>query len=304
LHGLNINKKINIILEKNIMPFQLQQLCFTIIDNQYETAAKILDDAQALAVSLTDAEDYPVYEPEPDSVAVWKKIDIHALFPLETDLTAVITDLDIDTYTIEKIEDKAWERVCMDLFHPVKFGEKLWICPSWEKVSEPGACVVMLDPGLAFGTGSHATTQLCLEWLAAQDIKNKIVIDYGCGSGILGIAAAKMGAACVYAVDIDPQALDAVQENAARNHIPIHAFLPEHCPDIQADILIANILATPLIHLAPRLISYLNIQGKLVLSGILDEQKESVQDAYDPYIQFQPPVVKETWVRLEGLRVH
>lgn len=282
----------------------LKQLKFTISDSEYIHISEMLENMGALAVTLTDAEDQPIYEPDLNTIPVWKKSQITALFSPETQLDLIIKNLNIAIYTIEKIEDKAWERVCMDQFHPVCFGKKLWICPSWHEISEPDAVIVSLDPGLAFGTGSHSTTKLCLEWLALHhnEIKNKIIIDYGCGSGILGIAAAKLGAAQVYAVDIDPQALLATQENAVRNQLSLPTLKPEQLEDIQADIIIANILANPLITLAPTLLSHLKPNGHLVLSGILVQQSDDVQKAYQSMINFDSPMIEDEWVRLSGVK--
>ena len=189
----------------------------------------------------------------------------------------------------------------MDQFHPMRFGEKLWICPSWHEVNDPNAVIVKLDPGLAFGTGSHATTKLCLTWLATHDLKNKIIIDYGTGSGILAIAAMKLGAKKVYAIDIDTQALQAVEENAKNNNVPIEICTPDKLTkNIKADIILANILANPLIALAPVFLSHLKQDAQIVLSGILVSQIDEVKHAYEPQIIFDTPVVEEEWGRLSG----
>jgi ribosomal protein L11 methyltransferase len=268
-----------------------QQIRLTISASEYESLCESLEQLGALSITLMDAEDNPIFEPEPGTMPIWEKAILLALFDEKADL---------NNYAVEIIEDKAWERECMDLFHPMRFGEKLWICPSWHEVNEPDAVIVKLDPGLAFGTGSHATTKLCLTWLATHDLKNKIIIDYGTGSGILAIAAMKLGAKKVYAVDIDTQALQAVEENAQDNNIELDICTPENLPNIKADIIVANILANPLIALASVLLSHLKNPGELVLSGILVSQFESVKHAYEPTINFETPIVEEDWVRLSG----
>ncbi|MDX2163926.1 MAG: 50S ribosomal protein L11 methyltransferase [Gammaproteobacteria bacterium] len=270
-----------------------QQIRLTIGSNEYESVCETLDALGALSITLMDAEDNPIFEPEPGTQPLWEKAILLALFDDKADLK---------NYAVEIIEDKIWQRECMDQFHPMRFGENLWICPSWHEINEPNAVIIKLDPGLAFGTGSHSTTKLCLTWLATHDIKNKIVLDYGTGSGILAIAAMKLGAKKVYAVDIDTQALQAVEENAAHNNVDIQACTPDKLPDIQADVIIANILANPLISLAPKISSYLNKTGKLVLSGLLVSQIDEVKHAYEPEIIFDTPVVDEDWVRLSGTR--
>lgn len=270
-----------------------QQIRLTIDATEYDSVCETLEQLGALSITLMDAEDNPIFEPEPGTHPVWQKAILIALFDEHTDLK---------NYAVEIIEDKAWERECMDQFHPMRFGKHLWICPSWHHVDEPDAIVVKLDPGLAFGTGSHPTTKLCLTWLANHDLRHKILIDYGTGSGILAIAAMKLGAKAVYAVDIDTQALQAVEENARENHVNIITCTPDTLPAVHADILIANILANPLMTLAPTLLSHLNTSGELVLSGILVSQIDDVKNAYEPVIIFDTPHVDEDWVRLSGTR--
>ena len=179
-------------------------------------------------------------------------------------------------HRFEILEDKDWVREWMDQFHPVQFGARLWICPSWLTPPEPTAINVMLDPGLAFGTGTHATTALCLEWLDSAPLSGKLVIDYGCGSGILGIAALKLGGNKTYAIDIDPQALLATRQNAEQNQITdqqLEVYYPQSCPLDMADILIANILAGPLASLAQTLNSLIRPGGLLALSGVLEHKR-------------------------------
>jgi ribosomal protein L11 methyltransferase len=277
-----------------------KQLRFTTLGSEVNSISELLESEEVLSISLLDAEDQPIYEPDPNTLPIWDKTIVTALFSEDKDLTSLIQTLKLEQYSIEKIEDQAWERACMDQFHPMRFGKKLWICPSWHKIAEPDAVIVMLDPGLAFGTGTHATTKLCLEWLASENIKNKTIIDYGSGSGILGIAALKLGASKVYAVDIDLQAREATEENAERNNVSLKAYSPAEFSPLKADILIANILANPLIELAPLFLSYLKLNSQIVLSGILPDQIISVQKAYESLIEFNPPFIEEGWVRLTG----
>lgn len=213
---------------------------------------------------------------------------------------------DLAKARVEILEDKDWEREWMENFHPMQFGQRLWICPSWRDVPDPEAVNVMLDPGLAFGTGTHPTTALCLTWLDGQELGGQTVIDYGCGSGILGIAALKLGAGRVIGVDIDPQAIEASRENAARNGVEngVELYLPADRPQLQADVLVANILAGPLRELASDIASLVKPGGRLALSGILATQAEEVRAAYLPWFEMDAPVEQEEWVRLSGIRKH
>lgn len=193
----------------------------------------------------------------------------------------------------------------MENFHPMRFGERLWICPSWRDVPDPSAVNVMLDPGLAFGTGTHPTTALCLEWLDSLDLAGKTVIDFGCGSGILAIAALKLGAARAIGIDIDPQAIQASRDNARRNGVEdrLALFLPQDKPNgLHADVVVANILAGPLRELAP-LISILPAKGGVIgLSGILASQAESVCEAYQEIFSLEPIAEKAEWCRITGTK--
>jgi len=212
----------------------------------------------------------------------------------------------LPTYQLEILEDKDWERAWMENFHPMSFGKRLWICPSWCNPVEPEAVNLLLDPGLAFGTGTHPTTSLCLKWLDSFNIENKIVIDYGCGSGVLGVAALLLGAKHMYGVDNDPQALIASKENAKRNGLPeekISLHLPDNMPNIQADIMMANILAQPLINLASHLANLTRPGGSIILSGILEEQAEAVSHAYSHWFQMTTPIADEGWIRLRGQKI-
>ncbi|GAM59686.1 ribosomal protein L11 methyltransferase [Vibrio ishigakensis] len=229
--------------------------------NAEQIGDMLMEQTGALSITFLDAKDTPVFEPLPGETRLWGETDILALYDAEADTSWIIEQakasnlLDADfAYKVEQIEDKDWEREWMDNFHPMKFGERLWICPSWRDIPEPDAVNVMLDPGLAFGTGTHPTTSLCLEWLEGLDLEGKTVIDFGCGSGILAIAAIKLGAAKVIGIDIDPQAIIASEANAERNGVKdqLELFLPQDQPqDLIADVVVANILAGPLRDLSP-----------------------------------------------------
>ena len=268
-----------------------------------------LSECGANAVTFQDNADQPIYEPEIGSTPLWQATNVIALFEADSDTENIVVKLTqlmapeaIPPYRIEAVEDKDWVREWMDNFHPMCFGKQLWICPSWHEPPNPNAINILLDPGLAFGTGTHPTTALCLNWLDRAQVKDKVVIDYGCGSGILAIAAALLGAKQVIGVDIDPQALEATQANAERNGVVIETFLPADCPDITADLVIANILAGPLQTLAPTLIALSKPRSDIILSGILESQASSVSDAYQITFEMEASVLKDEWVRLVGHR--
>jgi ribosomal protein L11 methyltransferase len=203
------------------------------------------------------------------------------------------------------LEERDWVRAWMDNFHPMRFGRRLWICPTHCDPPEPAAVNIRLDPGLAFGTGTHPTTALCLDWLDGADLAGKSVLDYGCGSGILAIAAAKLGAKRVWAVDIDPQALLASDDNASENEVEdrIELFHPAELPtSLRVDVLLANILAGVLVRLAPEFGQRVKPGGRLALSGILEQHADVVQAVFSRDFAFDPPRRREDWVLLEGTR--
>ena len=209
------------------------------------------------------------------------------------------------THELEQIEDQDWERSWMDNFHPMRFGQRLWIVPSWHAAPEPDAVNLLLDPGLAFGTGTHPTTSLCLQWLDAQQLQGKTLIDFGCGSGILAIAGLLLGAEHAVGTDIDIQALEASRDNAQRNQIVDELFdlyLPENMPAEPADVLVANILAGPLVSLAPQLASLVKPGGLLALSGILAEQTDEILQAYQGDFELDPVAEQDGWIRVSGKR--
>ncbi|AZQ82986.1 MAG: 50S ribosomal protein L11 methyltransferase [Cognaticolwellia sp.] len=280
-----------------------------------ETAEKYSDWLSACgaqAVTFIDAKDTPIYEPLPgDEVIYWNNTVVMGLYDASHDMDKVLNylkgihpDKANMVYKLEQLEDKDWEREWMDNFHPMKFGQRLWICPSWRDVPDPTAVNVMLDPGLAFGTGTHPTTALCLTWLDGLDLEGKTVVDFGCGSGILSLAALKLGAKKVIGIDIDPQALQASLENAKRNQCEdrLELFLPKDQPEFKADVVVANILAGPLRELAPVIIEYVTSNGVLALSGVLEEQAEQLQTIYGEFCQMDAITVQDEWVRLSGVR--
>lgn len=273
--------------------------------------AEIFSSLGAVSVTYTDAADQPVYEPDPGETRIWNKTRVIALFEPDADMELVkslvplnLPSSPLEDWQLETLEDQVWERTWMKFYQPMKFGDRLWVCPTGQELAEPGTVCLTLDPGLAFGTGTHPTTALCLEWLSNNHLTGISVIDYGCGSGILAIAAILLGAKHAYAVDIDPQALTATRDNAQKNQIEnrISCFLPDQFSDITADIVLANILAKPLIELSPLISDLVKPAGKLILSGILEEQAESVKTAYTSYLSINPPVKMKEWCRLDGCK--
>ena len=211
----------------------------------------------------------------------------------------------IPSLKIEILEDKDWEREWMKSYKPMQFGNKLWVCPSWCDVPDPNAVNLMLDPGLAFGTGTHPTTELCLRWLDSINITDQEVTDYGCGSGILGVAALLLGAKSVLAVDIDTQALQATETNLLRNNLAtdrLQAYLPEDAPQLKTQVLVANILSGPLVELAPVIAERVSSNGLLALSGLLAEQEQEIIAAYSPWFTLDKAVELDGWIRVTGMR--
>lgn len=266
-------------------------------------------EAGALSVTLTDAADEPIFEPELGTTPLWPRVRISALFEAHADRAQILHSLTKflgrkpPAHTFTEIADRAWEREWLADFKPMRFGQRLWICPHEQSVAELDATVVRLDPGLAFGTGTHPTTALCLEWLDGAALAGSEIIDYGCGSGILAIAALKLGAQRALAVDHDPQALLATRENAERNGVEARIeVLSPQAPLPRVPVLIANILALPLIELAPRFANWIVTGGHIVLSGILAEQAEAVAAAYAESFAMESPALRGDWVRLHGVR--
>ena len=293
------------------------QLRFDVLLAQVEELENELLEMGASAVTLLDGADQPVLEPIRGTTPLWDHTQVMGLFEADSDVSALLAHITavyteksqpIPQAKAEILEDKDWEREWMQNFHPIACGEQLWITPSWREPPKPDAVNLLLDPGLAFGTGTHPTTFMCLQWLDAHiaEVKQALVVDYGCGSGILGIAALLLGARYFVGVDNDPQAITASRDNAQRNAIneqDYQVYLPQHYPAQQADIVLANILAGPLIELQAQIIASIKPGGLLVLSGILDNQYQQVMDAYQHAIKFDPIQTQEQWVRLSGRKI-
>jgi ribosomal protein L11 methyltransferase len=276
---------------------------------QAELALKQLG---ALAITLEDDKDHPVLEPGPGETPLWPNVHLRGLFESDVDRDHLIGALQglcgtarLEEFGWREVGDQDWERAWIDRFAPMKFGERLWIVPGGMEIpADPRNIEIRMDPGLAFGTGTHPTTALCLEWLDGQELDSLTVVDYGCGSGILGIAAALKGAARVLCVDNDPQALQATKDNAVRNGISavIETLGPNEYNPPSADVVVANILARPLISLAPVLLGSLREGGSLALSGILTSQAGEVLAAYRPELDGTGRQDREDWVLLHGRR--
>jgi ribosomal protein L11 methyltransferase len=257
-------------------------------NQELDLLSEELEKFGALSITLSDRNDDPILEPELGTTPLWPEVVIQALFSEAAQAEFIRDHLKHTrpslTCTVELLEDKEWEKVWMENFKPQRFGKRLWICPSWSTPPDPHAVNLMLDPGLAFGTGTHPTTSLCLTWLEQADLTHKSLIDYGCGSGILSLAALKLGAKKVYAVDIDTQALQATQNNASINKLDethLSITLPEDLTQ-PTDLLIANILLGPLIALKERFQELIKPKGQLIISGIIQEQAATLIEAYKP----------------------
>lgn len=264
----------------------------------------------AIAVSLADAGDEPLLEPAPGETPLWQAVRLQVLFDhaanpdMAAATLAAVLAIEPDAIAIQHVEDRAWEREWLKDFRPMRFGHRLWVAPAGQRPTGPAAVVLELDPGLAFGTGTHATTALCLEWLDRQVHGGEQVLDYGCGSGILALAALKLGAAWAVACDIDPQALTATRENASRNGLVAKVRVAES-PDAVVgdfDLVLANILARPLIELAPRLAMLCRAGGVVALAGMLARQAAEVAEAYRPWFDIAPESEREGWSLLAGRR--
>ncbi len=286
------------------------QLSVEVPADQAEIASEAFSAAGALSVTVLDAGDEPLFEPAPGETPLWSRNRIVALFGPETDVAQVVGHLrdmlpgESIVCHQERLEDRDWSNTWRDGFSAMQFGRRLWVCPVGELPPDPAATVVQMDPGLAFGTGTHVTTGLCLEWLDEHSPAGMQVLDYGCGSGILAIAACKLGADRVYAVDIDPQALQATRENALRNAVEgsLEVLLPGELATGPVDLVMANILANPLIGLSGQLAARVCTGGQLIMTGILKEQGAAVMSAYQDWFDFGTPVAREEWVLLEGIK--
>lgn len=292
------------------MPFL--QLTLDVGSNDPSVYEDILFDAGALSVTLEDAADTPILEPAPGATPLWPQVRLKALFAGTANPLAILTNFNqqgvrtLPQYRFETVADRAWEREWLKDFKPMRFGRHLWVCPGGQRPDDDAATIIELDPGLAFGTGTHPTTALCLEWLADGKAAQHDVIDYGCGSGILAIAALKLGAAQAVAYDIDAQAGIATRENARRNQVSerLRVLDPQEPPTVAVDVVLANILADPLCELAPALSELVRPAGRLVLSGLLQTQQDQVLAAYAQTFDFESAGIREDWVRLVGTRKH
>ena len=292
------------------------QIHITVQQSQVEICESLLLSLGAVSVTLDDAEDQALLEPLPGETPLWDKVIVTGIFqqdeeqPLDADALCQFIASQIEHTAIrsEVIEDQAWERAWMDYYEPIQVADNLWIVPEWLEAPNPEVTNIKLDPGLAFGTGNHASTFLCLQWLAGLDLKDKVVIDYGCGSGILGVAALLLGAKYVYATDIDPQAVLATKQNAELNGVADRLWvgLPEefeaHYQD-KTEILVANILAKPLMMLVETFYNLTVPNAQIALAGLIEEQIEDVKAAYAPYFEITGQQMREeNWCRLSGHR--
>ena len=286
------------------------QIRFAVLADHVDSISDFLMDIGCQSVTFSAAQEQKaIFELKPGDISYWPTSNCMGLFDAADDMDFVVRSLANHphlskdfAHTIEQVEDKDWEREWMDNFHPIKFGERLWICPSWREIPEPEACNVILDPGLAFGTGTHATTALCLKWLEGMDLTDKTVLDFGCGSGILAIAALKLGAKRAIGIDIDPKAITASQENAERNDVAdqIELYLPQDAPQFDTEVIVANILAGPLKELKEVICGYGHSGTLVALSGILAEQADDVAKAYEVLTELLPPEQEDEWVRING----
>lgn len=286
-----------------------------------EALSDALMDAGALSVSVEDADEgtdaeQPLFgEPgmEPEQAA-WERSRVVALASVGDDYAAIVAQAaakvrltPTPTYTLRDVADQDWVRLTQSQFEPIHIGKNIWVVPSWHDAPDPNGLILELDPGLAFGTGSHPTTRLCMEWLEAHAPQGLSVLDYGCGSGILAMVAKKLGAAEVIGVDIDPQAIESANDNSSRNHCEIEYYLPKKFDQTvqqqSFDIVVANILSGPLQQMAAMLSARVAQSGALVLSGVLAEQADAVIAAYAPFIPLTVWAEQEGWVALSGMRI-
>lgn len=290
-------------------PIAWWQISATVGEAQAEPLSELFMALGAVSSGLEDAGDQPLFEPKPGETPLWRMTRVTALFEAGGCDLAILQSVvverfgdDLRDWHCDVLQDQVWERAWMEHFKPMQFGRRLWICPTGYTPPDPTAVNVLLDPGLAFGTGTHPTTALCLEWLDSLPLQGRTVVDYGCGSGILAVAALKLGAREAFGVDIDPQALTSSADNARKNGVETALKLgyPADLPPDPADIVVANILAGPLVQLAPEILQRVRPGGWLALSGLLATQAEAVQKAYEAVIDFAPIKSREEWVLLSG----
>lgn len=293
------------------------QIHITVDQAQVDFTETLLLSLGAVSVTLDDAEDQALLEPLPGETPLWNKVIVTGIYQQDDS-----EQIDVDSLVkfvqeqlpeapvrFDELEDQAWERAWMDYYEPIQIADKFWIVPEWLEAPDAEATNIKLDPGLAFGTGNHASTFLCLQWLGSVDLKDKVVVDYGCGSGILGVAALLLGAKKVYATDIDPQAVLATQQNAELNGVldRLYVGLPEEFnaefKSQQADVLVANILAAPLMALAPEFAKLLKADGQFALAGVIEEQVADVSEVYQEFFDILNIEKREkNWCRISGKR--
>lgn len=291
-----------------------QQITINVNDAVAERLADALMEHGALSAAIEDAyagtenEQAIFGEPGMPTEQIWQQSKVIALFGENDDAAAMIQaasqacGLKDLAYTSEILADQDWVRLTQAQFDPIQISERLWITPSWHEAPNSNAVNLQLDPGLAFGTGSHPTTRLCLKWLDTRLKGGESVLDYGCGSGILTIAALKLGAGSAVGVDIDEQAIRASKDNAAQNNVDAQFYLPDGLPQGQFDIVVANILANPLRMLGEMLAARTKQGGRIVLSGLLDEQVEELSGIYRQWFDIEPAEIDEGWARLSGVK--
>ncbi len=266
----------------------------------------------ALSVTFADAEDEPIHEPAPGTTPLWSQLQITGMFGAGADPELLAQALQNASVVIEgnqirykTLQGREWERAWMDDYEPIPVTEKLWIVPSFHEPPDPAATNIIIDPGLAFGSGTHATTWLCLQWLSGQNLNNRTVVDYGCGSGILAVGAALLGAERVYAYDIDPQALLATGENAQRNHVADKIIVCRSDRELPAscDFLVANILLAPLLELHKRFADMVPEEGRIGLSGVLSEQLALLAGTYSKHFQHEETDIRDQWALYSAKRL-
>lgn len=294
------------------MPYQ--QITLAVKDTVAEPLADALMEHGALSAAIEDAyagtenEQAIFGEPGMPTEQIWQQSKVIALFGEDDNAAAVIQNAAQECgladlhYTTEILEDQDWVRLTQAQFDPIQISDRLWITPSWHDAPDENAVNLQLDPGLAFGTGSHPTTRLCLQWLDAQLKGGESVLDYGCGSGILAIAALKLGAGSAVGVDIDEQAIRASKANADQNNVQAQFYLPDAVPEGQFDVVVANILANPLRMLGEMLAGRTKSGGRIILSGLLDEQVEELSEIYGQWFDIEPAEIDEGWARLSGVK--
>ena len=290
-------------------------LTVTASEQQAEHLSDALMELGALSVDVHDADaDTPQEqaifgEPGEPAPHLWSHNCVTALFPADVAIDSIMLAAaraiglaQPPAYRVETLEDNDWVRLTQSQFNPIPISQRLWIVPTWHTPSDPAAINIVLDPGLAFGTGSHPTTRLCLRWLDANIKGGESVLDYGCGSGILAIAALKLGAASAIGVDVDAQAVQASRDNAVANQADAKFYLPDDAPKLQADVVVANILTNPLKVLAPLLAGATRQGGRIVLSGILSEQADDVMLIYAQWFNLESPIMDEGWACVSGVK--